>query len=648
MRTPKKTTQKENIDPNLLKKIASSVPALITVYNINTGKYSYINDTITKILGYKKEDWLKKGVGYVATLLHPDDIEELTSKNQKALEKANKKNEYAENDPIVAFEYRLRHKNGHWVWLKTDGVVFGRDLKGKVEELMNISIDITERKKREYKVVANQKEAQEELSNSRNQLETILKNIADGVTVQDLDGKLLYANTVAARSTGFKSPEELINAPIGDFFKKFEITKENGDPIPLEEFPGRRAIAGEKNPQAVFRYLNRNTLETRWSIVRASVIKRSGKSLLIINTIQDITDRKLIELEKANLAAIVESSDDAIVSKNLDGIITSWNKGAERILGYKSKEAIGKHITLIIPKELHSEEKKIIGNIKRGLRIDHFETIRVRKDGKKVNVSLSISPVMDKRGNIIGASKIARDITKRKQLEKQRDDFISIATHELKTPVTSVKAYAQALQSIFLKRNDPKSAGYLAKMDAQLNKLTDLIGDLLDVNKIQSGQLHFKPTSFDINILINEIAEELQRTTQKHKIIKKLETSKKVFADRDRIGQVLTNLISNAIKYSPNANKIIITSTTETNLIKVCVKDYGIGIPKSMLDKVFDKFFRISSPRNETFPGMGLGLHISSEFIKRQGGKIWAEGTEGEGATFCFFLPVKKIPKQNK
>jgi PAS domain S-box-containing protein len=244
------------------------------------------------------------------------------------------------------------------------------------------------------------------------------------------------------------------------------------------------------------------------------------------------------------------------------------------MFGYKADEIIGKSVITIIPQELRSQEDEIIKQLKKGKVIEHFETVRMKKDGQKIDVSLTISPIKNARGKIVGASKIARDITEQKRLEKQRDDFISIATHELKTPVTSIKAYAQVLQSVFLKKADNKSAQYLEKMDLQLNKLINLIADLLDVNKIQTGQVALRPNLFNMNQLVEEIVEELQITTNKHKLIKKFSDGKKVFGDRDRIGQVLINLISNAIKYSPKANKVIISTSYSNNSVQVSVQDF--------------------------------------------------------------------------
>lgn len=180
------------------------------------------------------------------------------------------------------------------------------------------------------------------------------------------------------------------------------------------------------------------------------------------------------------------------------------------------------------------------------------------------------------------------------------------------------------------------------RMDGQLNRLTSLIGDLLDVTKINAGKLQFNDRDFDFNPLVEELVEDLQRTAINHTLIKKIGSTGIVFGDKERIGQVITNLITNAIKYSPKADQIIIQCEINTmNEVTVCVQDFGIGISRDDLEKVFEQFYRVSGDMQHTFPGLGLGLYISAEIIKREGGRIWVNSTEGEGSTFCFALPLK-------
>lgn len=234
------------------------------------------------------------------------------------------------------------------------------------------------------------------------------------------------------------------------------------------------------------------------------------------------------------------------------------------------------------------------------------------------------------------------DITVRQQLEQQKDEFVSIASHELKTPITSVKAYTQILGKRFQKAGDIKSAELIAKMDAQLDKLTDLIGDLLDVTKIEAGRIQFHEGHFDFNELVEETVEQLQRTTEKHHIEQKLQPTKTVYGDRERLGQVLINFLTNAIKYSPHANKIIVSTVIDTNNVILSVQDSGVGLSKEEQEKVFERFYRVGGSDQATYPGLGLGLYIASDIIKRHKGRVWVESIKAKGSTFYFSLPITK------
>jgi PAS domain S-box-containing protein len=347
-----------------------------------------------------------------------------------------------------------------------------------------------------------------------------------------------------------------------------------------------------------------------------------------------------LEEELFRLAAIVKSSNDAIVGKNLDGIITSWNRAAEQLFGYTAQEAIGKSISMIIPPELQQEEVDIIGKLRQGIPIEHYETVRRRKDGRYINVSLSISPVRDSAGKIVGAAKIARDITERKELEQRKDEFISMASHELKTPVTSLKGFTQLLKRRFKRQGDEESFRFLDRMENQLDRLTKLISELLDISKMQSGQLEYRMEAFDLDALVQEIVENVQGTTQTHHLILQKSPQVSVFADRDRIGQVLINLLNNAIKFSPDADQVLIQiSTDETNVL-VSVQDFGIGIDEAYHEKIFDRFYQVNEPIEKTYPGLGIGLYISCEIIKRHQGRLWVQSQKGQGSTFTFCLPL--------
>lgn len=222
-----------------------------------------------------------------------------------------------------------------------------------------------------------------------------------------------------------------------------------------------------------------------------------------------------------------------------------------------------------------------------------------------------------------------------------RNEFISIASHELKTPVTSVKAYAQMLQRKFMKIGDANSSENLRKMDEQLNKLSLLINDLLDVTKIEAGKLLLHEDFYDFDELILETVESIQHTIeQKIKVLG--QTGRKVYGDKERTSQVLINFLSNAAKYSPGSKKIEVILKYGKDTVEVNVRDFGLGITKEKHSKVFERFYRASGPKGETFSGLGLGLYISKEIITRQRGKIWVASEVGKGSTFSFSLPIFK------
>jgi signal transduction histidine kinase len=221
-----------------------------------------------------------------------------------------------------------------------------------------------------------------------------------------------------------------------------------------------------------------------------------------------------------------------------------------------------------------------------------------------------------------------------------RDEFISVASHELKTPVTSVKMFIQVLKKHSEQIGDEKAVIHLSRIDKQVNKLTELIYDLLNVSKIQAGKMDFKYEIFDFDKSVKEIVNVLQQSSDKHKLILNGKAGKKIYGDEERIGQVVNNLVSNAIKYSPKAAEIIIKLSANQKNVLFSVKDYGIGMSKEHFNRIFERFYRAFDGNDKTFPGLGIGLYISSEIIKRHGGKLWVESIPGKGSTFSFSLPI--------
>jgi signal transduction histidine kinase len=223
-----------------------------------------------------------------------------------------------------------------------------------------------------------------------------------------------------------------------------------------------------------------------------------------------------------------------------------------------------------------------------------------------------------------------------------RDEFISVASHELKTPVTSLKMYTQGLQREFGRKGDYAMAARFSRMDGQINKLTMLISDLLNISRIQMGKLEFNMLAFDLNSLVRETVENVESLAGKHEIIVRGKVGKMVWGDKDRIGQVLTNLLTNAIKYSPDAERVVVRLSSDRNSAVLRVKDFGIGIDKEHQEKVFNRFYRVNDSHEKTFPGLGIGLYISRDIIERHKGEIGVVSDKGEGSEFWFRLPYEE------
>ncbi|MEP6748309.1 MAG: chemotaxis protein CheB [Bacteroidota bacterium] len=403
----------------------------------------------------------------------------------------------------------------------------------------------------------------------------------------------------------------------------------NGEPIVnyevYDEFPG---------------------IGSRTMLLNAQVLpQKEEKGSLILVAIQDITDRELalqkIKTGEDRFRLLVQNAFDIIILFTRDGTIEYVSPSVENVLGFIPAEQTGKNI--LSHTATHPDNNIARENMFRDCLTNPGKNIKAEfqlrhKDGSYRFIE-AIAKNMLYESSIQGIVANYRDITERKVLEQQKDDFIGIASHELKTPVTSIKAYAQILEENFIESGNKSAAGMAEKMNAQIDRLTHLISDLLDFTHIEVNKMTFRAETYDINKLIREIGDETQRTTEKQ-LIFKLGKTIKIKGDRLRTAEVLSNLLSNAIKYSPGANQIIIGSAAQKTEIIISVQDFGIGIDAAKADKIFDRFYRVSDASVNTFPGLGLGLYLAAEIVRKQGGRIWAESKLGKGSTFFFTLPL--------
>ena len=344
------------------------------------------------------------------------------------------------------------------------------------------------------------------------------------------------------------------------------------------------------------------------------------------------------------LAAIVDSTTDAVIGKTLDGTIISWNRGAEHIYGYAADEVVGKPISILIPAERGDELPSILARIARGERIDHYLTKRLRKDGRVIDISVTISPVRDAAGTIIGASAIARDVSAQEALTKEairiREEFISVAAHELRTPLTTLYARLQLIERR-LGRAERDPAAVLRDFTLvrqAADRLKTLIDRLLDISRIRSGQLQVERQSTDIAAMIESVALMLAETSARQIAVLASDPpeSYRMAVDGMRIEEVVVNLVDNAVKYSPRDTPIDIELSSTSDAIRIAVRDRGPGIEIADRTRIFEPFHR-SSPTG--VPGVGLGLHIAKQIVELHGGALTVETPADGGSRFVVTIP---------
>ncbi len=378
---------------------------------------------------------------------------------------------------------------------------------------------------------------------------------------------------------------------------------------------------------------------------------------IIIGRLKERADRSLERERDARIAAeravhdlaereerfrlLVQNSFDIITIFAPDGTIIYQSQSIQRVLGYLPEERMGNNIfrgSLVHPDDMAIKAGAFRQALQTSKPVGATFRLRHRDGGWRIIEAIFYNALREP--SIAGIIGNYRDVTERERLERQKDDFIAIASHELKTPVTSLKAFTQVLQRRAHRGGDTESGELLGRMDGQLDRLTRLISDLLDVTKIESGKLRLQPAPFNFDALVQETIEAMRFTSERHEIKLLGASGRYVEADRERIGQVLVNLISNAIKYSPQAEEVRVRVWADEGSVSVSVQDFGLGIPKDLQERVFERFFRIEGPEYNSISGLGLGLFITAELIQRSGGRIRVQSVKGQGSTFTVALPA--------
>ena len=484
-------------------------------------------------------------------------------------------------------------------------------------------------------------------------LAAIIDSSDDAIVSKTLDGVITSWNRAAERIFGWTAAEAvgkhitLIIPP---------------DRLPEEDMVLSHVRAGRTVDHFETVRIAKDGHTVNISLTVSPIRDSRGRIIGASKVARDITETRRFERERAWLAAIIDSSDDAIVGKTLDGVITSWNPSAERMFGWTAAEAVGRHITLIIPRERHAEEEGVLARIRRGETVDHFDTVRVTKDGRFLDISLTVSPIRDGQGRIVGASKIARDVTERRRLEEERarllereqqarkdaeasnrtkDYLLATVSHELRTPLTSILGYARMLQTGRLEEEARTHAVDVIVRSATAQ--TQLVEDLLDLSRVVTGRMLLTFEPCDLARLVGDALDTVRFAADAKDIelVQSFSSDLELVADPDRLRQVVWNVVMNAIKFTPAGGRVEVRVTRVDHEARIVVTDNGIGIGADVLPHVFEPFRQEDSSSTRAHGGLGLGLALVKHLVELHGGSVRAESPgKGQGATFTVSIPL--------
>jgi PAS domain S-box-containing protein len=504
-------------------------------------------------------------------------------------------------------------------------------------------------------------------------LATTLRSMGDAVIATDGEGRVIFLNPVAETLTGWPR-EESIGMPLCQIFRI--ANQVTGEPAqdPVARVLGEGVVVGLANHTVL---TDKDGKSRPIEDTAAPIKDDEGHIQGVVLVFHDVSQKyaaeasiresqqaqymakvALREAEETRLvlAAVVKSSDDAIIGETLEGVITSWNQAAERILGYSAAEIVGKHVSTLLPQHHSDDTARILERIQRGEHVGHFETQRLAKDGRIIDVLLSVSPIRDARGTIIGAAKVARDITdvKRAEAERERllaaaeeanrmkDEFLATLSHELRTPLNAIVGWAKILRSRKVDAEDLEEG--LAAIDRNSQAQSQIVEDLLDISRITSGNLRLDVQRLSLTDIIDAALAAVvpaadAKEVRIHKVLDSL--AGPVTGDAARLQQVIWNLLSNAVKFTPRGGQIQVLLERANSHLEISVIDTGIGIRPEFLPHVFDRFRQADASTTRHNAGLGLGLAIVKQLVEMHGGTIRAKSPgEGQGATFTMALPM--------
>lgn len=533
-----------------------------------------------------------------------------------------------------------------------------RDASGAIVGASKVARDISERL-----------QAAEHIHTERERLRVTLTSIGDAVIVTDAQGLVTFLNPVAEALTGWKQ-DRAEGQPLDLVFRIVTETTRRPGENPALRALREGVVVGLANHTIL---IARDGSERAIDDSAAPIRGNAGEVLGVILVFRDVTKIREWERSLAQLAAIVESSDDAIVGKDLTGRIMSWNKGAERIFGYSAQEVIGRSISIIIPPERLDEEPRILDRLKKGERVDHFETVRVAKDGRKIELSLTISPIKDSEGNVIGASKIARDITESKrainalqqaqqalaeharnledkvaertaalrEMVHDLETFSYSISHDLRAPLRAMQGFGDILAEDYARELSPQAAEYVRRIGQSAARMDKLIQDVLDYSRIARTELDIK--AVEVEPLLRGIVECYPMLQPMRAQIKIEGPFPPVLGNEAGLTQCFSNLLGNAVKFvKPGVPpEVRVWAEPHNDHVRLVFQDNGIGIQKESQGKIFRIFERLSSD----YEGTGIGLAIVKKAVEKMGGSVAIHSEPGKGSQF--WLELRRAARQD-
>ncbi|HET7863721.1 MAG TPA: PAS domain S-box protein [Burkholderiaceae bacterium] len=493
-----------------------------------------------------------------------------------------------------------------------------------------------------------------QLDAERRLLSAVLDRSAALIALIDTSGRLVRINAAAAEVCGVAEAQAR-----GQHY--WDLFAEPGHAAHSRQALLRLCEGRPAAPPPPWREATRSGHMILWS---ASLLDEpgSGGEALVLAGI-DVSGQQREDEARARLATIVASSDDAILSKTLDGVITSWNHGAERIFGYTAAEAIGRNMQMLVPARYAADEQQILQRLRAGGSVSHFETVRLRKDGQEISVSTTVSPMRDAAGRVVSASTITRDISERKRLEalhlrsieleaenrrmleanRLKSEFLANMSHELRTPLNAVIGFADLLREGRVPPDSPKHREFLNHISNSGQHLLQLINDILDLSKVEAGKLEFFPEPVDLGRTVQEVTAILGSTAAAKQISvgKDLDPALGLLlVDPARLKQVLYNYLSNALKFTPAGGSVVVRARAEgERMFRIEVEDTGIGIPSQQLGRLFVEFEQLDAGRTKNHAGTGLGLALTRRLVEAQGGRVGVRSAPGQGSVFHAILP---------